>query len=54
MQVKQPAGRNASALKYDILTALGAHALSQSKAPQKLCLRIMTLVRAIAYGLISV
>jgi hypothetical protein len=46
MQVKQPAGRNASALKYDILTALGAHALSQSKAPQKLCLRIMTLVTA--------
>ena len=46
MQVKQPAGRNASALKYDILTALGAHALSQPKAAQKLCLRIMTLVTA--------
>ncbi|MEP2714933.1 hypothetical protein [Pseudophaeobacter sp.] len=46
MQAKKPAGRNASALKYDILTALGTFALSQPKAKQRLVLRIMTLVTA--------
>lgn len=46
MQVKKPTGQNASALKYDILTALGTHALSQPKAAQKLILRLMTLVTA--------
>jgi DNA-binding MarR family transcriptional regulator len=46
MQVKRPAGRHASVVKYDILTALGAFALSQPKTPQKLVLRFMTLVTA--------
>lgn len=46
MQVKRPAGRHASVVKYDILTALGAFALSQPKGPQKLVLRFMTLVTA--------
>lgn len=46
MQVKRPAGRHASVVKYDILTALGAYALSQPKSPQKLVLRFMTLVTA--------
>ncbi|WP_278923804.1 DnaA N-terminal domain-containing protein [Pseudophaeobacter profundi] len=46
MQAQKPAGRNASALKYDILTALGAFALAQPKALQRLVLRIMTLVTA--------
>ena len=38
------AGRNASALKYDILSALGAHALDGDKHRQKMVLRIMVLV----------
>jgi hypothetical protein len=46
MQVKRPAGRHASVVKYDILTALGAFALSQPKSPQRLVLRFMTLVTA--------
>lgn len=46
MLVRQPSGRGASAIKYDILTAMGAYALSQSKAQQVLVLRFLTLVTA--------
>lgn len=46
MLAKRPAGRNASALKYDILTAMGAYALGEGKAVQKLVLRFMTLMTA--------
>ncbi|NVK13023.1 MAG: hypothetical protein HWE35_02485 [Rhodobacteraceae bacterium] len=46
MLAKRPAGRNASALKYDILTAMGAYALGQGKGAQKLVLRFMTLMTA--------
>lgn len=44
----KPVGRNAPAMKYDILTALGAHALAagRDKALQKSCLRLLTLVTA--------
>ncbi|WP_425041569.1 hypothetical protein [Primorskyibacter sp. S187A] len=40
------AGRNAGALKYDVLTAMGAFALSQPKGKQRLILRLMTLITA--------
>lgn len=46
MLVRKPVGRQAAALKYDFLTALGAHALAQSKGPQRLVLRLMTLITA--------
>lgn len=46
MQVKRPTGQNASAQKYDVLTALGTYALSQSKSVQKLTLRLLTLITA--------
>jgi len=39
-------GRNAAARKYDLLTAMGAYALSEDKAKQRLVLRIMTLITA--------
>jgi len=39
-------GRNAAARKYDLLTAMGAFALSQEKAKQRLVLRILTLITA--------
>lgn len=39
-------GRNAAARKYDLLTAMGAYALSEDKAKQRLILRIMTLITA--------
>lgn len=42
----KPVGRAASAIKYDVLTALGAYALSQSKHEQRLILRFMTLITA--------
>lgn len=42
----KPVGRGAAARKYDLLTAMGAHALSQGKAPQRLVLRLMTLITA--------
>ncbi|MBO9452915.1 hypothetical protein J7426_21810 [Tropicibacter sp. R16_0] len=44
MQVRKPVGNNASALKYDILSALGVHALAGDKHRQKLVLRLMTLI----------
>lgn len=44
MLVTKPVGRNAAALKYDILSALGAHALDGDKHRQRLVLRVMVLV----------
>ncbi len=44
MQVAKPVGRNASALKYDILSALSVHALSGDKHRQRSILRIMVLI----------
>lgn len=46
MQTAKIAGRNATAQKYDILTALGTYALSCEKHQQRLVLRLMTLVTA--------
>lgn len=46
MLTVKPVGRNAAALKYDLLTALGTFALSQDKGPQRLVLRLMTLITA--------
>jgi hypothetical protein len=46
MQIPRPVGRGAAARKYDLLTAMGAFALSQGKGPQRLVLRLMTLVTA--------
>ncbi|WP_298864925.1 hypothetical protein [uncultured Sulfitobacter sp.] len=46
MHVAQVVGRKAAAQKYDLLTALGAHALSQGKHEQRLVLRFMTLITA--------
>ncbi|MDU9006891.1 DnaA N-terminal domain-containing protein [Sedimentitalea todarodis] len=44
MQVTKPVGRNASALKYDILSALGVSALSGDKHRQRLVLRLIVLI----------
>lgn len=44
MQVAKPVGRNASALKYDILSALAVHALSGDKHRHRSILRLMTLI----------
>ncbi|WP_323772493.1 DnaA N-terminal domain-containing protein [Antarctobacter sp.] len=44
MQVAKPVGRNASAMKYDILSALGVSALSGDKHRQRLLLRLMVLI----------
>ena len=46
MLASKPAGRNASVIKYDILTALGTYALSLDKGKQRLLLRFMTLITA--------
>ncbi|SDE42345.1 DnaA N-terminal domain-containing protein [Ruegeria marina] len=46
MQIAKPVGRNASALKYDILSALSAHALAGDKNRQRLVLRISLLITA--------
>ncbi|WP_293576437.1 hypothetical protein [Phaeobacter sp.] len=46
MLVNKPVGRNAPALKYDILTAVGTFALSLDKGQQRLVLRFMTLLTA--------
>ena len=46
MLASKPTGRNASVIKYDILTAFGTHALSLDKGKQRLVLRFMTLVTA--------
>ncbi len=42
----KPVGRGAGAQKYDLLTALGAHALSLGKHEQRRILRLMTLITA--------
>ncbi|WP_170334653.1 DnaA N-terminal domain-containing protein [Ruegeria arenilitoris] len=44
MQLSKPVGRNAPALKYDILSALAVHALSGDKHRQRSILRIMSLI----------
>ncbi|MFS4583568.1 DnaA N-terminal domain-containing protein [Phaeobacter sp. C3_T13_0] len=46
MLINKPVGRQAAALKYDILTAMGTYALSLDKGPQRLVLRFMTLMTA--------
>ena len=46
MQISRPVGRGAQARKYDILTALGAYALSLSPNEQRRVLRLMTLITA--------
>lgn len=42
----KPVGRGASARKYDLITALGAHALSLGKTDQRRVLRLITLITA--------
>ena len=44
MQVAKPVGRNAPAIKYDILSALTVHALSGDKHRQRSILRIIALI----------
>ena len=44
MQVTKPVGRNAPALKYDILSALTVHALSGDKHRQRSMLRVLSLI----------
>ncbi|MDO6481886.1 DnaA N-terminal domain-containing protein [Shimia thalassica] len=46
MIATKPVGQGASALKYDLLTAMGTLALSREKGQQRLVLRLMTLVTA--------
>ena len=46
MQARTLAGPEAASQKYDILTALGAHALANGAASQRLVLRFITLVTA--------
>lgn len=44
MQVIRPVGREAAAKKYDILSALMAHALAGDKHRQRMILRLMALI----------
>lgn len=44
MQVIRPVGREAAAKKYDILSAMMAHALAGDQSRQKLVLRLMALI----------
>lgn len=44
MQIVRPVGREASARKYDILSALMAHALAGDQHRQRLVLRLMALI----------
>lgn len=46
MQARKLAGPEAASLKYDILTALGCHALGGPPGMQRLVLRLLTLVTA--------
>jgi hypothetical protein len=46
MQGLRPVGRGAAARKYDLLTALGAHACQGDKHLQRLVLRFITLIVA--------
>ena len=43
---RKPVGRNAAALKYDLLSAMGVHACAGDKFRQRLILRLMTLIVA--------
>ncbi|GGE14038.1 hypothetical protein SAMN05421774_103258 [Gemmobacter megaterium] len=42
----RPVGRNAAALKYDLITALGAHGCAGDKHLQRLVLRLITVIVA--------
>lgn len=46
MQIVRPVGRQAASRKYDLLTALGAHACGGDKHYQRLVLRFITLIVA--------
>lgn len=46
MALTRPVGQGASSRKYDILAALGSHALSGDKHRQRSVLRLMTLITA--------
>ena len=46
MLVKKPVGRAGGALKYDLLTILGVHALGQGKTLQRQTLRLICLITA--------
>lgn len=46
MQIIKPVGRAASVRKYDILSALTAHALATDAASQRLVLRLIALITA--------
>ncbi|MBV0914126.1 hypothetical protein [Anianabacter salinae] len=46
MHAISPVGKGAAAKKYDLITALGAYALSRGKSEQRLVLRLTTLVTA--------
>lgn len=46
MLASKPVGQGAASKKYDVLTALGAHACSGTKHRQRLILRFITLVTA--------
>lgn len=46
MQIVRPVGRQAASRKYDLLTALGAHACGGDKHFQRLVLRFITLIVA--------
>ncbi|GIT89147.1 hypothetical protein ROBYS_41630 [Roseobacter sp. OBYS 0001] len=46
MHSTKPVGRGSSARKYDLLTAMGAFALSRDKHDQRRVLRLMTLITA--------
>lgn len=46
MLARRPLGQGAASKKYDVITALGAHACASSKFQQKLTLRFITLVTA--------
>ena len=46
MQAKKLAGPEAASQKYDLLTALGAHAMAGPPGLQRLVLRFLTLVTA--------
>ena len=43
---RRATGRNAASMKYDILSALGAHGCAGDKHRQRLVLRLITLVVA--------
>ncbi len=46
MRIAQAQGRNASVVKYDILTALGVHACGDNRRLERLTLRFITLIVA--------